>query len=227
MVALPTPRLYLPAANREEDLMPERGPAQFLLLFFPPRARLGWRIGLAAAAIALLGLLPGEESVYHQAKAGIAQSLRQAAWTQVLAREPEARSWPWSEASPVAYSKVPRLGLSAAVLHEKADSRAEPKPHAKQSSAMLDRRDPHLDVGVAVGDQITVTKADGSTQSYRVTGYELFGAQDRGADDLTGDAADPHYPHSESPLAGVLRLIIEAVHVDALARQATSHEHKL
>jgi hypothetical protein len=227
MVALPPPRLYLPAADREEDLMPERGPAQLLLLFFRPRARLGWKIGLAAASVALLGLLPGEESVYHQAKVGIAQSLRQAAWKRALANEPEARSWPWSEASPATYSKVPRLGLSAAVLHEKADKPIGPKPsETEQSSVILDGRDPHLNVGVAVGDRITVTKSDGTSQAYRVTGYELFDAQSRGEGDAIADGADPHYPRSESPLASVLRLIIEAVHVDTLER-ATSQEHKL
>src|SRR5690349_7845927 len=103
MVASPTPRQYLPAADREEDLMPERGPVQLLLLFFRPRAGLGWRIGVAVGVIALLGLLPSEESVYHQAKDGIAQSLRQAAWKRALAGEPEGKSWPWSEATPAVY----------------------------------------------------------------------------------------------------------------------------
>jgi hypothetical protein len=225
MVASPTPRLYLPAADWEEDLMPERGPAQLLLLLFSrPRAKLGWRIGLAAASIAMLGLLPGEESLYHQAKLEIAQSLRQAAWKHALANEPATQSWPWSD-SLATYSKVPRLGLSAAVLHERTGEFLGPKPNAgEQSSVFLDGRDPHLNVGVAIGDRITVTKSDGTSQTYRVTGYELFDGQGRSGGD---DAADPHYPRSESPFASVLHLIIEAVHVDALERQATSHEHKL
>jgi hypothetical protein len=225
MVASPTPRLYLPAADWEEDLMPERGPVQLLLLLFSrPRAKFGRRIGLAAASIAMLGLLPGEESVYHQAKLEITQSLRQAAWKHALANEPAKRSWPWSN-SLTTYSKVPRLGLSAAVLHERADEPLRSKLNAgKQSSVFLDGRDPHLNVGVAIGDRITVTKSDGTSQAYRVTGYELLDGQSRSGSD---DAADPHFPRSESPFAGVLRLIIEAVHIDALEHQATSHEHKL
>ena len=194
--------------------MPERGPAQLLLLFFHPRAKLGWRIGLAAASIALLGLLPGEESIYHQAKAGIAQSLRQAAWKHAVANEPKAHAWPWSEA-PGAYSKVPRLGLSAALLHESGGKRGGPtRDSTEHSSVILDGRDPHLNVGVAVGDQITVTKADGTRQAYRVTGWELFEDQVGGA-----DGADPHFPRSEPSLGGSLRLMIEAVHANMLESQ--------
>ncbi len=197
--------------------MPERGPAQLLLLFFRPRARLGWRIGLAVACIGLLGLLPGEESVYNKAKAGITQSLRQAAWTHAVGGEREARSWPWSETEPVAYARVPRLGLSAAVLHEKNGESSDLMPSgSERSSVILDGRDPHLNV--AVGDRITVTRADGTRQAYRVTGWELFAEQP--ADET--DNADPHYQRVETPLGGSLRLMIEAEHADRLG-----HEHKL
>jgi hypothetical protein len=172
----------------------------------------------------MLGLLPGEESVYHQAKLEITQSLRQAAWKHALANEPTKRSWPWSN-SLTTYSKVPRLGLSAAVLHERADEPLRSKLSAgKHSSVFLDGRDPHLNVGVAIGDRITVTESDGTSQAYRVTGYELLDGQSRSGSD---DAADPHFPRSESPFTGVLRLNIEAVHIDAMEHQATSHEHKL
>ena len=51
MVALPLPRYYLPAANREEDLMPERGPVQLLLHFLRLRPAPGWKIGLAVALV--------------------------------------------------------------------------------------------------------------------------------------------------------------------------------
>lgn len=196
--------------------MPERGPAQLLLLFFRQRTRLWRRMGLAAAGIALLGLLPGEESVYQTAKTEIAQSLRQAAWKHALAREPEAKAWPWSDAAPVAYSRVPRLGLSAAVLYDRSGAQGGLKPASSdRSSAILDH-DPHLNVDLAVGDQITVTRADGTRRAYRVTGWELFAAQ-RGNE--TADNADPHYPRSGAPL-GALRLSIEAEHADMI-------EHKL
>ena len=202
--------------------MPERGPAQLLLLFFPPRPRLGWRLGLAAASIALLGLLPGEESVYHHAKAGIAQSLRQAAWKRAVANEPEARSWPWSATARASYSKVPRLGLSAAVLHEKTGKRGGPEPSsAERGLVILGGHDPHLDVDLAVGDRLTVTRADGTREDYRVIGPELFEDRD-GANEET-DGADPHLPSFGTSLGRALRLKLEAEHID----MPKSSEHKL
>ena len=54
MVALPLPRYDLPAANWEEDLMPERGPVQFLLHFLHVRRAPGWKIGLAVAMVATI-----------------------------------------------------------------------------------------------------------------------------------------------------------------------------
>jgi len=115
MVALPPPRLYLPAADWEGDLMPERGPVQLLLHFLHWRHAPGWKFGLAVALIAMLGLLPGEESLYQKAKTGLAQSLREATWKHALAGEPESKPWPWDQASPAVFAAVPRLGLSAAV----------------------------------------------------------------------------------------------------------------
>ncbi len=108
-------------------------------------------------------------------------------------------------------------------MHDKDDDHALPPHDGLQGSAISGARDPHLAGGVAVGDEITVTKADGSSQSYRVTGFDLF-------DSLGSphqDAADPHLPRTESPLGSVLRLIIEAVRADSLEQQATSGEHKL
>ncbi len=132
-----------------------------------------------------------------------------------MANEPKAHSWPWSEEAPPAYSKVPQLGLSAAFLHESSDERGRPQPDSPaQSSVILDGRDPHLNVDVAIGDQITVTKADGTRQAYRVTGWELFEDQDTAA-----DGADPHFPRPEVPLGGSLRLMIEAVHANMLENQ--------
>src|SRR5215831_6451832 len=115
MVALPPPRLYLPAADWEGDLMPEWGPDQLLLHFLRSRRASGWKVGMAVALIATLGLLSGEENLYQKAKTSLAQSLREAAWNHALAGEPESKRWPWDQASPAVYAGVPRLGLSAAV----------------------------------------------------------------------------------------------------------------
>ena len=215
--------------------MPERGPAQLLLLFSRRRARPGWRLGLAVAFIALLGLVPGEEGVLHKAKTGLTQSFRQAAWKHALAGEPEQKPWPWDDTLPAANSVVPRLGLSAAVLYDVSGQRSERAPlsgpvGSSRTQVVLDRRDPHLDLGdVAIGDRITVTTADGRTQAYQVTGRQLVDGEGSAAD--ASPAAGASVPRDTCPppnsvVAGVLRIIIEAVHLDR-AKPATSDEQKL
>ena len=211
--------------------MPERGPVQHLLPFFQPRATRGWRVGLAVTFIALLCLVPGEESVFHKAKAGLTQSLRQAAWTHALAGEPERTPWPWDVAAPSAGSPfVPRLGLSAAVLYDGSGQRSELKPFSRSWRASLDRHDPHLVTGdVAIGDGLPVTAAKGITPAHQVAGRETLDAQGPATDALPAGASDPHLacPRHSSSFAGALRFLIEGAHIDPLESQATLHEQKL
>ena len=124
--------------------MPERGPVQFLLHFLRVRPTPGWKIGLAVALVSTLALLPGEESLYHKAKAGLAQSLRQAAWKHALAGEPEPKPWPWDHSTPAVNSVVPRLGLSAAVQCERDAKGSEQIAEPSRKPVGIDARDPHL-----------------------------------------------------------------------------------
>ncbi len=188
--------------------MPERGPVQLLLHFLHVRQAPGWKIGLAVALVATLGLLPGEESLYQKAKTGLAQSLRQAAWTHALAGEPQPKPWPWDQATPAANSVVPRLGLSAAIHCDDAktsEQTTEPTP----KRVGIDARDPHLasdDAGIAE-----------DADAVRVTGNVVFAEQDR--DDRLWEpgapppAAAPSANCSplESSIPGALHLMIEAI----------------
>ncbi|MGD0532194.1 MAG: hypothetical protein ABSA62_07945, partial [Methyloceanibacter sp.] len=135
----------------------------------------------------------------------------------------------------IANSVVPRLGLSAAVLYDVSGQRSERAPlsgpvGSSRTQVVLDRRDPHLDLGdVAIGDRITVTTADGRTQAYQVTGRQLVDGEGSAAD--ASPAAGASVPRKTCPppdsvVAGVLRIIIEAVHLDR-AKPATSDEQKL
>ena len=186
--------------------MPERGPVQLLLHFLHLRQAPGWKIGLAVALVATLGLLPGEESLYQKAKTGLAQSLRQAAWTHALAGEPQPKPWPWDQATPAANSVVPRLGLSAAIHCDDAKT-SEQEPTPKRVG--IDARDPHL----ASDDAGMAEDAD----AVRVTGNLVFAAQDR--DDRLWEpgapppAAAPSADCSplESSIPGALHLMIEAI----------------
>lgn len=210
--------------------MPERGPVQHLLPFFHSRPTLGWRVGLAVAFIAVLSLVPGEESVFHQARAGLTQSLRQAAWKHALAGEPERTPWPWDVFAPSAGSPtVPRLGLSAAVLYDGSGQRPEHKSFSQSWRAALDRQDPHLVGDVAIGDGLPVTAASGITPAYQVSGAETADAQGPATDALPAGASDPHLacPRHSSSFAGALRFLIEGARIDPLESQATLHEQKL
>jgi len=187
--------------------MPERGPVQFLLHFLRVRPAPGWKIGLAVALVATLALLPGEESLYHKAKAGLAQSLRQAAWKHALAGEPEPKPWPWDHSTPAANSVVPRLGLSASVQCDAKSSEQIAEPSRKPVG--IEARDPHL----ASDDSGVAEDAD----AVRVTGAELFVEQD-GDDQLWEPGAPPPAVTSsgdcsplESSIPGALHLMIEAI----------------
>ncbi|MGB6906173.1 MAG: hypothetical protein WBE04_03515 [Methyloceanibacter sp.] len=208
--------------------MPERGSVQFLLLFFRSRVRAGCRIGVAVAFIALLGLLPGEQGMYNKAKTGFDQSLREAAWKSALAGESKQTAWPWDEAAPAANRAVPRLGLSAALYYESGAARPDQDSlsRARSSFAADDARDPHLARGdVAIGDRITVTTANGDTQVYTVTGAEPVDAVPTGA--AAAAAAPDSCAPLDTSLAGALRLIIEAIRVDAPSSPTASEEQKL
>jgi hypothetical protein len=204
MVASLPPRLHLPAADWEGDLMPKRGSVQLLLHFLPSRQAPGWKIGLAVALVATLGPLPGEGSLYQKAKTGLAQSLRQAAWKHALAGEPKSKPWPWDQTSPAAYAVVPRLGLSAAV---RCDAKVEiAKPPRKESRVAA--RDPHL--------APDVESSAGVTKAVKVTGREVVAGQS--ADEqLLEPGAPPAAASSEncSPLGssipGAFRPMIEAI----------------
>jgi hypothetical protein len=202
--------------------MPKRGSVQFLLL----SSRVGWRFGLAVAVIALVGLIPGEGGIYHQAKTELAQSLREAAWKRAIADDRD-ETWPWDGRAPANSTKVPRLGLSAAVYYDFGDESTAGKAGSGSHRASDEARDPHLARGgVAIGDRITVITADGSTQLYTVTGRDA-GDIERQA--KSGSAAAPKDSCSSpnSSLAGALRLIIQAIRVDAPQRDGAPEEQKL
>jgi hypothetical protein len=211
MVALPPPR-YLPAANWEEDLMPERGPVQLLLHFLRVCPAPGWKIGLAVALVATLALLPGEESLYHKAKAGLAQSFRQAAWNHALAGEPEPKPWPWDHATPAANSVVPRLGLSAAVQCDQDAKSPDQIAEPSRKPIGIEARDPHL-----ASDDAGIGEDSDAVDAVRVAGAEAFAEQDDD-DQLWEPGAPPpaatpmgNCSPLDSAIPGALHLMIEAI----------------
>ncbi len=203
--------------------MPERGPAQLLLLSLRVLARSGWRVGLAASLVALLGLLPREEGVYHQAKSEFAQSLRQAAWDHAIGGDQARPAWPWDKASAaVAYSRVPRLGLSATIEDAgSGDSLAKPPVFKSPQTMTADRQDPHLQLR----DDDLDADDTGLTGKDQLLGLQV-GCPAAG---FEPGARDPHLacPRPDLSLTDALRLIIESGKLDKLKSQATSDEQKL
>jgi hypothetical protein len=152
-----------------------RGSAQLLLLFFRSRPRLGWLVGCTALILALATLLQAGGEFPLMTRPGLAQLIRQSAWEHALAGRPEQAPWPWAETSAAASGGVSQLGLSAAVIKEGGPGEAEGT--AIQPLQRTSSQDPHLPANrfgeVGVGDRITVTTADGTSQVYRVTGRKV------------------------------------------------------
>jgi len=189
--------------------MPERGPVQFLLHFLGARKAPGWKIGLAVALVATLALLPGEGSLYHKAKDGLAQSLRQAAWNRALAGELAPKPWPWDQATPAVNSVVPRLGLSAAVHCDASVKVPEQISEPSRKPVVIGARDPHL-----VSDDAKIAEDTGAV---RVAGAEAFAEED-GDDELWEPGAPPQEAAPmgkcsplDSTIPGAFHLMIEAI----------------
>jgi hypothetical protein len=210
----------------EEDLMPKRGSVQLLLLSFRARLGLGWLAGAAAAVVALIGLAQTGDRFPVLERTGFGQLLYQSAWKKALSGQTEQAAWPWEDTTFVPSAKVPRLGLSAAVLmgaNEGSESWLRPLPGAELGKSDKDLRD------VAVGDRITVTAADGSSHVYRVTGRRVVDPHLEDSDPGSGDAEvslvtcwplDPC-------VAGSQHLIIQATPDELTDTPAPNTEQKL
>jgi hypothetical protein len=163
-------------------------------------------------------------------KTGLAQVIREAAWEHALAGSPD-EPWPWENASRSTTAKVSQLGLSAAVFGGARSSKDEglslesPRP-GKRHTAHASR--PKLS-GVEVGDRITVTTADGSSRSYKVTGSRVVDPHLAESEPKPGDADMALVTCStlDPLLTNSLRLIIEAIKTDPQAAPEPSAEQKL
>jgi sortase A len=189
--------------------MPKRGSVQLLLLSFRARARLWWKIGASLALAVLIGLTQMGDRLPLLERTGIAQLLRQSAWQQALLGHMEQAAWPWEDTTFVPSAKVPRLGVSAAVIvgaGEGGEAWLGALPGAELGKSDKDLRD------VAVGDRFTLTAADGSSHVYRVTGRRVIDPHLEESDPGLGDeevSLVTCWP-LDPCVAGSLRLVIQA-----------------
>jgi sortase A len=205
-----------------------RGSSRFLLLFFRPRAKRALGIGAAVGALALVGLAQSGAGFTLMEQTGLGQLVHQRAWERALADHSVMEPWPWEDPSLMASTKVPQLGMSAAVLESLSDQRrldAE-LPHSRVELSKSDEFG-----AVAIGDRITVTKSDGSSSIYKVTGRKVVDPH-LAENEPVGEDGDASLVTACSPLdafvAGSLRVIIQATEPDqASPEPAQSAEQKL
>jgi hypothetical protein len=208
--------------------MPKRGSVQFLLLSLRSRAKLGLKVGAAATLALMLGAVQGGEDFRLMERTGLAKELRQSAWKQALAGQSQQTPWPWQDEAFVAATNVPRLGLSAAIL--KGDATPSLSSDPKAPSGIRDGKPGTELSDLELGDRITVTSANGSSRTYRVTGRRVV---------------DPHLAETDEPdlaggqvtsvtcwplgqlVAGTLRLVIQATAVDQDGVPQSDTEQKL
>jgi sortase A len=174
-----------------------------------------------AALLTLAGLGLAAQAAWIPAKAALAQGLLERAFTRTLAEGRPARPWPWADTEPVArltlagHSFVVLRGASGQALAF-GPGHIDGTPEAGEPGTAVFAA--HRDTQFAVlgrlgpGDPVTVTRRDGRTVRFRVTGARVASWDASGL--------DPRAPGRHLALvtcwpltalrSGPLRLIVEA-----------------
>ncbi len=143
---------------------------------------------LITCSLALFG-----QSAYIYAKAEVAQILLERAFTQTLVTGHPVKAWSWADTRPIARLTIDRLGAEAIVLKGASGEALAFGPVLLDETARIGEagtaviaahRDTHFAFlkNVIVGDLIAVTRDDGLTFSYRVTGTRIADADHSGID---------------------------------------------
>jgi sortase A len=173
-------------------------------------------------AVAMLG-----KSCWISMKAEVSQVLLHKAFTQSIATGEKVKPWGWADTWPVAEVRIARIGADAIVLHG-ATSEAlafgpaylpdTPQPGERGTSVIAAHRDTHFAFlrDVVVNDEIAITRSDGLTFTYKVTGLRVAAWNASGID---RHAPGHHlvlstcYPF-DSVTRGNQRFIVEAAMVN-------------
>ncbi|MCE4226407.1 class GN sortase [Methylobacterium sp. C25] len=187
------------------------------------RAAITLKTGRAAAAALLIvcGLGLTAQGAWIPAKAALAQALLERAFAETLASGRPEKPWPWADTVPVARltlggeSYIALAGSSGQALAF-GPGHVEGTPQAGEPGTAVYAA--HRDTQFAVlgrlkpGDPIDVTRSDGTTATFRVTGSRVARWDESGI--------DPQAPGRRLALStcwpldavthGPLRLIVEA-----------------
>ena len=148
-----------------------------------------------AALLGIAGVALCGQGLWIHAKAILAQVLLERAFAQTLGTGKPVKPWSWADTWPEARIEFPRLGKSAIVLHGSSGQalafgpgHVERTPDAGNPGTAIyaAHRDTHFAFlgDVAIGDEIRVTRQDGATFRFRVTGTEVVRWDASGIDPL-------------------------------------------
>jgi sortase A len=142
-----------------------------------------WRALATVACLGAGGILAGQ-GLYIHAKAQVAQVLLERAFAESIASGRRAKPWSWADTWPVARISFPRIGASViALAGGSGQALAFGPSHLAQTpdagepgtAVYAAHRDTHFAFlrHVVVGDLVEVTRADGTTHRFRVTGTSI------------------------------------------------------
>jgi sortase A len=143
---------------------------------------------LISCSLALFG-----QSAYIYAKAQVTQVLLERAFTQSLLTGKPVKAWSWADTRPVARLKIDRLNAESIVLKGASGEALAFGPALLDETARIGEagtaviaahRDTHFAFlkDVKLGDVISITRDDGLSFSYRVTGMRVADADQSGID---------------------------------------------
>ncbi len=131
--------------------------------------------------LTVLGLLLVGKGLAIHAKAILAQFLLERAFAESLKTGEPVKAWSWADTWPVARLEVPRLGVSAIVLEGGSGEalafgpghvQGTPEPGEAGTSVIAAHRDTQFAFlsDIRTGDKIRVTRKNGVTLWFRITG---------------------------------------------------------
>jgi sortase A len=150
----------------------------------------------AAFVLAFVGLVLLSQGAYIHAKASLAQVLLERAFTETIATGHETKPWSWADTWPVARIEVKRLHASAIVLAGSSGQalafgpghlELTPDAGERGTAVYAAHRDTHFSFlrDVVAGDEIDVTRNDGSIFRYRADATSVVHFDASGIDPLS------------------------------------------
>ena len=150
---------------------------------------------LLAAALGLttLGGWQLGQGLYMDAKAELAQTLLENAWSKSKQTGKPVKAWEWADTWPVARVTAPRVNVSAIVLAGASGEALafgpghlsnSAEPGAEGTSVIAAHRDTHFEFlkDMQIGDAVELEARDGESHTYIVNDLKIVRAEASGID---------------------------------------------